>query len=225
MMHEILYYLREMLVAAVPAAVVFCCFWPYRRRALQAMGLTTSFRREMGLILFIMCLFGVLAVTLWPVYWMEESPGLWGDIELLVDRPSVWSNVNLIPFQMFGDYWEDLTRGGGIFTLLNFLGNLAVFVPLGFFPALLFRGANWRRSALVGFGTSLLVEVGQYFVMRTTDIDDVILNTLGALCGFWLYLLLGRLAPRFIQRFQVEVRHGRETGNSGPAPGAGAGQL
>ena len=224
-MYQIPYYLREMLIIGVPAAVVFCCFWPYRKRALQAMGLRTSLWREVGLILFIMCLFGVLAVTLWPVYWVEDSPGLWGNIELLVDRPSLWSNVNLVPFRMFQDYWEDLTRGGGFFTILNFLGNLAVFVPLGFFPALLFRNANWRRSALVGLGTSVLVEVGQYFLMRSTDIDDVILNTLGALCGFWLYLLLNRFAPHLTQRFQVEVRHGRETGDPKPAPGAGAGQL
>lgn len=88
-MYQIPYYLREMLIIAVPAAVVFCCFWPYRKRALQAMGLRTGLGREIGLILFIMCLFGVLAVTLWPVYWMEDSPGLWGDIELLVDRPLV----------------------------------------------------------------------------------------------------------------------------------------
>lgn len=223
--YEVLYYLREMLTIAIPAAVVFFCFWPYRRRALEAMGLRTTLWRETGLMLFIMCLFGVLAVTLWPVYWVEDSPGLWGDITLLVERPSLWSNVNLVPFQMFGDYWRDLTQGSVFFTLLNFLGNLAVFVPLGFFPALLFRGATWRRSALVGLATSAFVEVGQYFLMRTTDIDDIILNTIGALCGFWLYLLLARLLPRFTQRFQVEVRHGRETRDSNSAPGAGAGQL
>ena len=168
----------------------------------------------------------VLAVTLWPVYYgRNEGGGVWSDIVILCGRPSLWSNLNLAPGRMFLDYWHDLTQGGGFFTALNFLGNLAVFVPLGFFPALLFRGAGWRRSALVGLGTSVFVEAGQYFLMRSTDIDDVILNTLGALCGFWLYLLLRRLAPKFTRRFQVEVQHGRETGDPGPAPGAGTGQL
>ncbi len=226
-MYTLLKYLCEMLVVAVPAAVVFACFWPYRRRALRAMGLRTSPWREAGLILFILCLSGVLAVTLWPVYWIEDSPGLWGDILLLVERPSVWYNVNLVPFRMFRDYWEDLTRGDGFFTLLNFLGNLAVFAPLGFFPALLFRGARMGRSVLVGLGVSILVEVGQYVLVRSTDIDDVILNTLGALAGYGLYRLLRALAPGFTQRFQVqvEVPNGRERGTGGPAPGAGAGQL
>ncbi len=225
-MYSILKYLKEMLIVGLPAALVFACFWPYRRKALSAMGLRTNHWREVGLHLFILCLFGVLGVTLCPVYWIEDSPGLWGDITLLVERPSLWYGVNLVPFRMFRDYWLDLTQRDGFFTILNFLGNLAVFVPLGLFPALLFRGASWRRSTLVGLATSVLVEVGQYFLARSTDIDDVILNTLGAMCGFWLWLVLARLVPRFTQRFQVEVQeHGRDARDPSPAPGAGAGQL
>lgn len=209
--YEVLYYLREMLVGAVPAALVFVCFWPYRRRALAAMGLRSSPWREGGLILFVMCLFGVLAVTLWPVYLVESNGPGTGNILLLVDRPSPWYNVNLIPFQMVGDYWEELRRGGFVFTLLNFVGNLAVFVPLGFFPVLLFRAGTWRRSALVGAATSVLVECGQYLVVRTTDIDDVILNTLGAICGYGIYLLLRQLFPGFLAKFQcIKVESLRE---------------
>lgn len=201
-MDVILKYLKEMLVAAVPAAIVFSCFQPYRRRALNAMGLRSNLLRETGLILFIMCLSGVLAVTLCPVYVVRQQGGVWGDVLLLTERPGWMSNVNFIPFRMFVDYWQDLTQGGGLFTVINFLGNLAVFVPLGFFPALLWRGESWRRSALVGGGTSLFVEAGQYFVMRFTDIDDVILNTLGAVCGYWLYLLVRRFVPTAAEKFK-----------------------
>lgn len=227
-MYKIMYYLREMLAAAVPAAIVFSCFWPYRRRSLEAMGLRTNPLREVTLIAFIMCLSGVLAVTLWPVYMVQNQGGMWGDILLLTGRPGPLYNVNLVPFRMFGDYWRDLTQGGGLFTVINFLGNLAVFVPLGLFPALLWRGETWRRSALVGGGVSLFVELGQYFIMRSTDIDDVLLNTLGALCGWWLYGLLRRFAPKFVEKFKcvkVECLHGGTPGDGGPAPGAGAGQL
>ena len=212
---DVLYYLREMLVIGVPAAIVFACFWPYRRSALRAMGLRTNPWRETGLILFVLCLFGVLAAALWPVYLERNQGGMWGDFLILCSRPSPWANVNLIPGRMFLDYWRDLTGNDGFFTILNFLGNLVVFMPLGFFPALLFRSPSWRCSALVGLGTSVLVEAGQYFVMRTTDIDDVILNTLGALCGWWLSLLLRRACPRFTQKFWVSQPgpHDRE-----PAP-------
>ena len=150
-MHKILHYLGEMLVVAVPAAIVFSCFWPYRRSALEAMGLRTNPLREVTLIAFIMCLFGVLAVTLWPVYLVRNQGGMWGDVLLLIERPSPLTNVNLVPFRMFQDYWQDLTQGGGLFTVINFLGNLAVFVPLGLFPALLWEkrgsGRCWWEAA------------------------------------------------------------------------------
>ena len=48
---------------------------------------------------------------------------------------------------------------------------------------------------------------------------------LGAFAGGLIALLLRWLAPSFTKCFQVEVQHGRETGDPGPAPGAGAGQL
>ena len=40
--------------------------------------------------------------------------------------------------------------------------------------------------------------MGRYF-----DIDDIILNTLGVLCGYLLWKLLAKLAPGFMKRFQV----------------------
>lgn len=211
---EIIYYLKEMLTIAVPAAIVFSCFWPYRRRALSAMGLRTSVWREAGLILFILCLFGVLAVTLWPIYQVQKDSG--GAVLLLVGRPSALYNVNLTPFLMFSDYLREIQAGNALFVIINFFGNLAVFVPLGLFPALLFREGSWKRSFLVGITTSLFVECGQYLIARSVDIDDIILNTLGAMCGYWLFVLLKRIAPHFFIRFQcktVEVPDGRQTGN------------
>ncbi len=215
-MSQMLYYLCEMLIVAVPAAIVFSCFWPYRRRALSAMKLRTNLWRETGLIFFVMCLFGVLAVTLWPVYMRQPHSGVAGNIILIVDRPNPLYNVNLIPFRMFSDYFQDIKGGNYLFTVINFFGNLAVFVPLGLFPALLWRNATWKRSCLVGVGVSFLVECGQYLVVRSVDIDDIILNTLGAMCGYWIYLFLRRLFPKLISKLickNLEVPYGQQTGD------------
>ena len=64
----------------------------------------------------------------------------------------------------------------------------------------------FTRAAAIGLGTSLFIEVAQYFLMRSTDIDDVILNTLGALCGWWMYLLLRQACPQSTQKFIVSQR-------------------
>ena len=78
-------------------------------------------------------------------------------------------------------------------TLINFFGNLAMFIPIGFFSALLFRNATLKRSAIIGFGMSTFIEFAQYFIMRNTAVDDIILNTLGAICGYWVYRLLRKM--------------------------------
>ncbi len=201
-MSEIVRYLGRMLVLAVPAAMVTACFYPYRKRALQGMGLRTSLRHEIGLLLLVMSVSGILAVTLRPVCYWESSPGLWGDLLLCIDRPNAMYNVNLVPFRMFVDYWEDFQYHDGFFTVLNFFGNLCVFVPVGLLPALIFPKQSWKQTALRGFGLSLLIECGQYFLGRASDIDDVILNTAGALCGYGLLRLWERWQPRLVNSFR-----------------------
>ena len=196
-------YLLEILAVCVPAIIVFLCFKPYRMKALAAMKLKSSRQREIALILFVASIFGILALTLWPSYVWEDSPGMWGHLRILIGRPTWQSNLSLVPFTVFKDYWDDLLKSPVFFfvTLLNFFGNLAIFVPIGLFPALLFRNATWKRSAMIGLGMSSFIEITQYLIMRNTSVDDVILNTAGAMCGYLIYLLIRRRFPGFAAGF------------------------
>lgn len=82
-------------------------------------------------------------------------------------------NINLEPFlYMFSDMGS---------TLLN----VVLFLPLGFLLPLLwvdFRSV-WK-TLLVGFLTSLTVELLQIFTYRATDVNDLMTNTLGTLLGY-----------------------------------------
>lgn len=81
--------------------------------------------------------------------------------------------------------------------------NVVLFVPLGFFLRL-----AWRRgvivSTLVGFGTSLLIELTQLTgvwgiypcAYRFFDVDDLLANTVGALAGSLLSLAVKPWANR-----------------------------
>ena len=65
--------------------------------------------------------------------------------------------------------------------------NVALFVPLGFFlPILWERYRKPGRVMLFGLGMSLIIELLQMLTYRLTDVNDLITNTVGALCGFWL---------------------------------------
>ena len=98
--------------------------------------------------------------------------------------------VNLVPFRTLGD--------GYILA-----GNLIMFLPFGFFPALLWRNDTWWKALLAGFAVTLFIECCQLCVGRAFDVDDLLLNTTGAMLGYWLWLLLRKMAPRFTARFQV----------------------
>jgi glycopeptide antibiotics resistance protein len=196
-------YFMEIMFVCVPAIIVFLCFMPYRMKALSAMKLKSTRKREIGLILFIISIFGILALTLWPTYVWEESPGMWGNLRILIERPTWNFQLSLVPFTVFKDYAKDLFRSPVFFftTLINFFGNLAIFIPLGLLSALLFRKATWRRSAIIGFGLSTFIELFQYFIVRNTAIDDIILNTAGAMCGYLVYLLIKKRFPKFAAGF------------------------
>ena len=69
--------------------------------------------------------------------------------------------------------------------LLNFL----LFLPYGFLLPLVFpsRKWTWKKLLCIGAGTSLCIEILQFFGGRYAEIDDVLLNTLGALSGYFIY--------------------------------------
>ena len=67
-------------------------------------------------------------------------------------------------------------------------GNMMWFMPLGALLPKLFPKAGWFHALLAGLALSLLVECMQYVLgTGVSDIDDVLLNTLGALTGYMMH--------------------------------------
>ena len=91
--------------------------------------------------------------------------------------------------------------------------NIGIFLPVGVFSALLWRKPRWWKSLAVGLGASTAFESIQYFIGRSADVDDVLLNTAGALLGFWLFWLARALCPRLIAGFQCHECHERGDDN------------
>ncbi len=104
-------------------------------------------------------------------------------------------SLELIPFDNF---FTSATWFGPVF---NTVGNIALFVPFGMMAVMLWRGARRPvlRTALVGLLFSLVIEAVQFiFSLGRTDVDDLLLNTLGAALGAWLALLGGRRWRSFL---------------------------
>lgn len=102
--------------------------------------------------------------------------------------------INYIPFvetiKMFTNKFADIH-----IALYNVIGNILLFVPLGFCIPLFFSNKNkLSKVILYGFTASLTIEVLQIFTpFNTTDIDDIIFNTLGAILGFIIFNIVYKI--------------------------------
>ena len=217
-------YIRQMLPCMALGAAGFLVLLPWRRKRLYRRGLQSGVVREIGLLVFVLFCAGLAALTVFPsnfwtmAHWRESFQGLRPFFPITPLSQSVqyigWTPYFLDSFQTMGSW-----------TFYMAAANALIFLPVGFFPNLLWRRPRWWRGLVVGFCASFAIEFLQLFVNRSTDVDDLILNTLGAFAGGLAALLLGKLAPKLTRKCQVEVRNGRKTGDPKPAPGAGAGQL
>jgi glycopeptide antibiotics resistance protein len=98
--------------------------------------------------------------------------------------PADHPTPNFIPFRSMIRDW----REGGWPFVINFVGNVVAFVPMGLLPPLLFKRPLKVWHVLVfSLSVSLLIEGGQLISgRRVPDVDDVILNTVGGLLGYSL---------------------------------------
>lgn len=75
--------------------------------------------------------------------------------------------------------------------VLNVIGNIVVFMPIGMFlPSLFSRCRNIFYTTILTLEISLCVELVQLLTkVGSFDVDDLLLNTLGGICGYIIYMI------------------------------------
>ncbi|MFC6018125.1 VanZ family protein [Plantactinospora solaniradicis] len=148
-------------VAALPLAAL--AVWALARRR-SVTGTTPVWRMSLAEV-------GIVYGTV-PWVWMIMLPG---------DRAgAVPGRVSLVPLR---DLLTILTDGGPLTLTVQVVGNLLVFAAVGFLAPLRFAAlASVPRILALAAGCSVLVEVAQYVLRldRVSSVDDVLLNTAGA---------------------------------------------
>lgn len=171
-----------MIQITYPAMIAAISFlWILVRGICALMQRKINWKRELQLILVYICLIVVARFTFFPFSKVD------GHIQpLIFDAAQAFPlRINLIPFANLMDY--PALRDA----LLNLIGNTAMFIPIGVIWPIVYKKLDTHRRVIVaGVGFSLFIEILQLpFFDRVTDIDDLILNSLGFLIGYGLYLL------------------------------------
>lgn len=164
-----------------PAVVCITCLWILTRAFFWIRARKISIKREAELIAVYICLVVVTRFTFFPFSRANgQVPPLFFDPSRLFPP-----RINLVPIVYLFDY-ESFQEA-----LTNVLGNTAMFVPVGILWPAVFRQLDTHKKVIgAGMGLSLFIEVLQLpFYDRVTDIDDLLLNTLGYFLGYGLFLL------------------------------------
>lgn len=102
---------------------------------------------------------------------------------------------NFIPFKELTRY----TLGSNLF-YKNVIGNILLFVPYGFFVSYYLK----LNKKIITFSLVLLVSMAiecvQLVIGRTFDIDDIFLNVIGGMLGYFIYRLLSYISEKVAKR-------------------------
>ena len=83
----------------------------------------------------------------------------------------------------------------GIFAVFaNLFGNILIFVPYGFFISVAGRTRGFFKTLFFSMGLSLGVEIVQLFTrVGSFDVDDILLNTIGGVMGYTIFVICNQL--------------------------------
>ena len=161
----------------------------------------TTTLHEAGLILFVLFIVGLGSQTVIPKLMITQN-----GIGIAAYALTTTNRLNLIPFRVFPETYKAVFVNHYFnYFLINFLGNIIMFMPIGFFVPLLWENISMKKAVLIGFAASFTIEVLQIPLARGTDIDDLWLNTLGTLFGFLIFQLLRKTNRIVTAKFKTKA--------------------
>ena len=99
-------------------------------------------------------------------------------------------SINIIPFKTMAMYMKGEPTIK--IAVRNMVGNIIFFMPFGFLVPMILKEINsYKKIIIVSFAFSLSLEIAQIMIrVGSFDIDDLILNTAGAVLGYVLLRMI-----------------------------------
>ena len=172
-------------ISLLTGELCFTVLWILSRGMIWMQQKKVVWKREVLLLLMYINLAVLIRFVFYPFFTVN------GEVQpLIINMSSLQPlRVNLIPLVNILDY--DIKREAAI----NIIGNISMFIPTGVIMPILYKRLDcFWKVLLAGAGLSFVIEVIQMlFPGSVTDIDDLILNTLGVAVGYGVYAACKRL--------------------------------
>lgn len=135
-------------------------------------------------LLFSCYLTGLISLVVLPAnFWLSFFDGIflgWWDEMLPIFS---FGEFNLVP-SFIKALSGELTIGSWVKTML--IGNIAMFLPMGFFLPFVTEKINRKNIFVVAIAVPFIVELLQMVFGRSFDIDDLSCNFIGIAVGFFI---------------------------------------
>lgn len=171
--------------------LTFSIFAIARREYVSRNKVKTNLRREFLIRVFVGYL-AILAVLLFTPNAQISAKGInlssanFDFVGNFKDRiyDGSWG-MNFVPFRTIKSY---LKYSGFKHAMINIVGNIIIFIPFGrILPEIYRRSQNLLNIFFILLFTSCVIEFIQFFIGRSVDIDDIMLNVIGGIIGFVLW--------------------------------------
>ena len=86
----------------------------------------------------------------------------------------------------------------------NIIGNIVLFLPYGFFVSNYLDSKKIFRPVFLSLILSTTIEMVQFYIGRVFDIDDIILNVIGACLGYLIYKFFNYIKTKFSKLLKGE---------------------
>ena len=164
---------------------IFTAVWILVRVIIWIRNKKIDMKREALLLLMYVNLAVIIRFTFYPFSMVD------GRIQPLVFDPgNAFSfRIKTVPFMNLFDYPTKKE------ILINLIGNITMFIPTGIILPILYKKLDrFGKVILCGALISLAIEIIQLpFYVRVSDVNDLILNTLGVAVGYGIYALCKKL--------------------------------
>lgn len=109
-------------------------------------------------------------------------------------------HYNLIPLQEIKRFIKYRDTIGWEGFVVNIFGNILAFAPFGFFlPIVSKQNRAFLNVTLYSFEFSMFIELIQLsFRVGTFDVDDLLMNTIGGMLGYLLFLTQKKRLRHFL---------------------------
>ena len=172
-------------ISFLTAEAVFTAIWLLLRIVTWFRQRKIDWKREATLLLMYINLAVIIRFVFFPKALVN------GHVQPLVfDRAAAFPfRINLAPLVHLFDY--DSTRD----IVWNVVGNAAMLIPSGIVLPVVYRKLDsFGKVVAAGVFLALCIELLQLpFFSRVSDIDDLLLDTLGVVIGYGIYAGIRRL--------------------------------